>query len=66
MENEEIKYPNSNQILHAFMCLKNVGIDRVRISKEQYNQWYNSIDPSMKEGIDLHFLMGIEIVEHDC
>ena len=48
------------------MCLKNVGIDRVRISKEQYNQWYNSIDPSMKEGIDLHFLMGIEIVEHDC
>ena len=66
MECEMIEYPDSNKILHALTLLKRVGVDQVRVSKSQYDQWSKAIDPRMKDAIQLHYIMGIEIVEHDA
>lgn len=64
-DSEPSQYPDSNDILHALTCIKNIGVDQVRISKEQYKQWLKAIDPKMKAHIELHHIMDIEIIEHD-
>ncbi len=38
-------FPDSNKILYTFNVMKNIGIDKIHISQEQYNQWVKTIDP---------------------
>ena len=58
-------FPDSNKILYTFNVMKNIGIDKIHISQEQYNQWVKTIDPRMKDALMLRYMLNIEIIVDD-
>ena len=58
-------FPDSNKILYTFNVMKNIGIGKIHISQEQYNQWVKTIDPRMKDALLLRYMLNIEIIVDD-